>query len=367
METSMPPEIWKGDFMIDIDIQKSFRAFNISLKFTTSKNRCVIFGPSGSGKSSLLKMISGFYNPDSGIIKIKNNIFFSYKEKINLPIQLRNVGYLPQEYTLFPNMKIDENIKYGLKKRKTQNPMDITELAEKFNILNCLTKYPDEISGGQKQRAALARALIVKPDILLLDEPFSALDKHIREELRELVADVADSLSIPVLFVTHDLEEAFVFGEDIVIIKDGKVVEFGDKDRIFGKPSFVESARLMDFGNIWKIETIHKGYIELENSMKLIATSNCKRAAFCCIKPENIMILRDDIDISDKENRIGVTIRKINFRGRYVKILTETENKVPIHINIPPHILPKMSLKEGKTVTISLKKDSIILCKEFDL
>ena len=367
METFMPPEIWKGDSMIDIDIQKSFRDFSISLKFTTSKNRCVIFGPSGSGKSSLLKMIAGFYNPDFGTIKIKNKLFFSHKEKINLPIQLRNIGYLPQEYTLFPNMTVKENIKYGLKRRKTQKFMDITELAERFNISNCLEKYPYEISGGQKQRVALARALIVKPDILLLDEPFSALDKPIREELRELVADVADSFSISVLFVTHDLEEAFVFGKDMVIIKDGNVVEFGDKDRLFNKPTFIESARLMDFGNIWKIKTIHKGYIKLENSMRLTTTSAHQTASFCCIKPENVMILRDDVDISDKENKIKVKIKKINFRGRYVKIATETENRIPIHINIPPHILPKMSLKEGKTVTVSLKKDSIILCKKVDL
>ncbi len=329
-----------------------------------TKLRGVVFGASGSGKSSLLKMIAGFYNPDYGNIEMNGRLFFSSDNKISLSIQDRKIGYLPQEYTLFPNMTVRENIEYGIKKRKLGRETDIETLVRKFDIFNCLNKYPHEISGGQKQRAALARALMVKPNILLLDEPFSALDRPIREELRELVADVANSLSIPVLFVTHDLEEAFVFSEEIVVINDGRVIEFGDKKRVFEYPRFVETAALVDFGNIWKIKKISKGCVELENGLMLMCGNIDKDAKFCCIKPENVMILRSDLDVSDKENKIEATIEKINFRGRYINIICKTANGVLLHINIPPHILSKMSLREGKIITISLKKESIRLCRE---
>ncbi len=350
--------------MISVQIEKKLGSFNIDINFTINKKRAVIFGASGSGKSSLLKMIAGFYNPDFGSIIVNNRVFFSSDKKISLSIQKRNVGYLPQEYTLFPNMTVRENIEYGLKRKQKRSNLDTEELAERFNILECLNRYPAEISGGQRQRAALARALIVKPDILLLDEPFSALDKPIRKELRELVADVADSFSIPVLFVTHDLEEAFIFGEEIVIVKDGRVVEFGDKENIFEKPFYVETAKLIDFNNIWKIKKVTEGFVELENGFKLTCNATNKSAAFCCIKPENVMILRNDMDISDKENRIDVLIKRIKFRGRYINLLTEATNGALISINIPPHILSKMSLREGSRITVSLKKESIVLCKE---
>lgn len=353
--------------MIDIDIQKSLGRFNLSLKFSVESNRCVIFGQSGSGKSSLLKMIAGFYLPDAGFITVNKSIFFSSKDRVNLPIQARNVGYLPQEYTLFPNMTIKENIKYGLKKRK-KNSVEIGYLAEKFKIRDCLNKYPYQVSGGQKQRAALLRTIVVKPDILLLDEPFSALDRPIREELRELVAGVAESLGIPVIFVTHDLEEAFVFAKEIVVIKNGKVVEFGENNRVFLKPTFMETASLLDFGNIYEIEECRDDSVILKNGFRLMCSSKkiCN-AEFLCIKPENIMILREDTDNSDKENRVKVTIEKINLRGRYINLVTKTDGGVFLSINIPPHILEKMSLKLEKSIIVSIKRESVVFCRRFGL
>jgi molybdate transport system ATP-binding protein len=363
-ENAHASRVWKGVVLIYIDIFKQFNNFSLSLKFYSTKNRCVIFGHSGSGKSSLLKMISGFYSPDKGTIQLKDKVIFSSDKRINLPIQTRKIGYLPQEYTLFPNFNIKENIEYGLKKRKMKDVIGIENLAKKFDILNCLDKYPNQISGGQKQRAALARALIVKPSILLLDEPFSALDKPIREQLRELVADVADSFDIPVLFVTHDLEEAFVFAQEVVVIENGRVVEFGAKEKIFNTPSYIESAKLFNTMNIWEIEKFKENSVKLKNGLKL-SFGFCKRdAKFCCIKPENVMILRDDIDISTKENRVYVIIKKINMRGSYVHILTKTENSIEISINIPVHILSKMLLYVGKQITVSLKSESIFFCKE---
>ncbi len=352
--------------MININIYKNFKRTALRFSFVGKSHRMVLLGPSGSGKSLILKMIAGFFNPEKGEISIGDQVLFCSERKICVPIFQRNTGYLPQEYTLFPNMTVKENIQYGVKVHKI--PLDkgkFMDLVARFDMGAKLDQYPGTLSGGQKQRAALARVLLLNPRILLLDEPFSALDTSIRESLRDLVIEVADELKIPTLFVTHDFEEAFIFGKEIVLIQNGKVVEFGDRNQVFNRPVFVETSKMLGFMNFWSVSQVDANRVKTENGHTFTFSERfSKKAEYLCIRPENIMILREDKPYKNKlrQNVVGGTVRRIHHRGRYVNIVFCSLKGLVLHINVPEHAFNRLKLFKGKEIKVSLKEESIILC-----
>ena len=354
---------------IQVDISKSFKNLSLSFRFAVDNNRVVLFGPSGSGKSVLLKMIAGFFDPDEGEIRISDRIFYDRNNHINVPTYHRNIGFLPQEYTLFPNMTVEQNITYGLRTRKLpveQSSFD--RLIERFELGSKLSSYPRDLSGGQQQRAALARILLIRPYLLLLDEPFSALDSSIRESLRDLVMEIADEMEINVLFVTHDIEEAFVFSKEAIVILNGKVLEFGLRVQIFDRPKYVETARLVGFENIWPLKSAEAEKLYTENELALSYKGPVvQNARFLCIRPESIMILRDDQPYKKnlKENILNGLVTRIHDRGRYVRVLVKAENRFDVAVNIPSHAFSKLGLVIGKWIKVSLKEESIVLCKTY--
>lgn len=355
---------------LKLDLTKHFKNATLGISFAANTNRVVLFGPSGSGKSLILKMIAGFFNPEHGEIAVKDKLLFSTYQKIDLPIFERNIGYLPQEYTLFPNMTVEKNILYGLKTRqvpfKSESLQKLIDRLEIGSLLNC---NPKNLSGGQKQRAALARILMINPCILLLDEPFSALDTPIRESLRDLVIEIADEMNITVLFVTHDIEEAFVFGKEVVLVHKGKVIEYGARDQIFNRPAFVETSRLLGFINIWPIEKIDGNRAEIAKGIVFSFKGNCPPdVEFLCIRPENIMLLREEKPYKNRlrENIVGGVIKSIHHRGRYVQIKFKGFNDLSLTINMPEHAFNKLKLTVGKEIKVSLKEESVVLCRKFE-
>jgi len=227
--------------MIKINISKKLGGKYFSYKFESDKKRIVIFGPSGAGKSNLIKMIIGFYPPDDGVIEVEDRVFFNSNKKVNIPVNKRNIGYVPQEYTLFPHLNIKENILYGVKVKGQDVDSDLYQfLVSSLEIEHLLDRYPHDLSGGEKQRVAIARSFIVKPSLLIFDEPFSSLDKPIKEKLINMIELLFNKIEIPSIFITHDIDDAFLLGDDVVIIYKGKVLEYGEKDRIFSKPIFYE-------------------------------------------------------------------------------------------------------------------------------
>ncbi len=353
--------------MIQLKVSKALKSLHLSFSFQANSNRIVLFGPSGSGKTLLLKMIAGFFDPDNGKITINDTSFFDAADNASLPIHQRNIGYLPQEYTLFPNMNVCENILYGLKARKLA--LDKTHfqyLIERLGISNTLDSYPSQLSGGQQQRAALARSLMVSPDVLLLDEPFSALDSSIRESLRDLVIDIADEFDITTLFVTHDLEEAFIFGREIVLVNKGKVLEYGPKEQVYYRPNFAETASLLGFINIWPIASQKDNIVTTEFGTELSCRGKFDpSASFCCIRPENIMFLREDRPFKEaiKKNILPGVISSIHNRGHYMNVEMVTPEGMILSINIPEHAFNHMKLEKDKFCKVSLKEESIILCR----
>lgn len=350
--------------MLKVNIHKQFKSKQMHFEFVSDARRMVIFGPSGSGKSTLLKMIAGFFHPDAGSILLDDLTLFNSNSKQVIPSHLRNIGYLPQEYTLFPNMTVRQNILYGVNvKKQAVEPTLFDEVIDRFGIADCLDRMPNTLSGGQQQRAALARILLMKPCLLLLDEPFSALDVPIRENLRDLVMDITDEMNIPAVFVTHDIEEAYIFAQDLIVMNHGRIIESGSRNDLYHCPSHAEVARLLDFKNIWDISTVEGGLLILRNGIKLLSGDiKESTSGVVCIRPENIMILREDVPVKTvlKENVLSCTIQQIHERGKYIKLDVVSVEGLSVVIHMPEHAFHKMQLAVDLQISISLKKESIV-------
>lgn len=213
--------------MLNVQIQKRLPEFFLDVSFVVQPEVAVLFGPSGSGKTTILNCIAGLVHPDAGQITLGGKPFYEQGRK-PLPVQKRNIGYLFQDYALFPHMTVEQNIRYGMRRRraeKTEKEAGLHDLLATVGIDQLLDKYPHQLSGGQKQRVALVRALATKPDILLLDEPLSALDADTRRQCQDELLRLHAMWNIPFLLVTHDREEAEKLADVILFIEGGTLKE----------------------------------------------------------------------------------------------------------------------------------------------
>ena len=265
--------------LLKVNIQKELNEFDLEVDFELKNRRLGILGPSGCGKSMTLKSIAGIITPDEGIISLdtdEETVYFDSKRKINLKPQNRNVGYLFQNYALFPNMTVEENIAIGLS--KDDQGKTVSDMIKRFHLEGLEKRYPRQLSGGQQQRVALARIMAYGPDVILLDEPFSAMDTFLKEQLRlELVNSLKgfDGFSI---MVTHDRDEAFQFCDELIVLDKGKIIAKADTYEVFENPKKVEVARLTGCKNISRIEVIDAGDavidFEISESMQTAAQEN---------------------------------------------------------------------------------------------
>ena len=221
--------------MITVNILKKIHTQNgdteLQINFELKQNTCTaIYGESGSGKTTILRLIAGLSKPDSGIIQSSDEIFFDSELNINIEVQKRNIGFVFQDYALFPNMTVEENILFALanKFEKKEKASYIDQLMTIMEINNLVKKYPHQISGGQKQRVALARALARKPKILLLDEPLSALDYAMRAKLQEYLIKLMNLYSFTTVLVSHDLQEVKAMANQLIHLKNGAITSTRD-------------------------------------------------------------------------------------------------------------------------------------------
>lgn len=210
--------------MLEVQIYKKLAEFDLDASFQVDDNILGLMGASGSGKSMTLKCIAGIETPDQGRIVLNNRVLFDSEKKINVPIQKRNVGYMFQSYALFPNMNVYENISVGLRARKVKDvDIVVQKVMQQFRVFELASRYPKQLSGGQRQRVALARLMAYEPDVLLLDEPFSALDEDLKKDLlQELKSEL--QISKPVIFVSHDKEEVNELCDLKYKIKQGEII-----------------------------------------------------------------------------------------------------------------------------------------------
>lgn len=228
-----------------VDIEKKCGDFELKVKFETADEVFSILGASGCGKSLTLKCIAGIEKPDRGIIKLDDKVLFDSERKINLPARDRKVGYLFQDYALFPNMTVLQNIMCGAKDKAIAG-----EFVDKFYLKGKENLYPAQLSGGQKQRVALARMLSAKPDVIMLDEPFSALDNFLKTQLEREIMNVIDSYERPVLFVSHDRNEVYRLTDRIAVMEEGSIVDVQLKQEIFSNPKTLTATLLTGCKNI---------------------------------------------------------------------------------------------------------------------
>lgn len=243
--------------VLQVNITKNLREFRLDAEFTARKGCLGILGPSGCGKSMTLKSIAGIVRPDSGRIVFQGGgqdqerVLYDREKKVDLSPQKRKVGYLFQNYALFPNMTVEENIGAGIRtgNRKEQ----VSQMVERFRLQGLEKRYPRQLSGGQQQRVALARMLACRPDVLLFDEPFSAMDMFLREKLRLELAEVLESCQGVSILVTHDRDEAYQLCDRLVLLDGGRMLAYGPTHDIFANPGTCQAARLTGCKNISKI------------------------------------------------------------------------------------------------------------------
>lgn len=209
--------------------QNELHSFDLDIQIQSSAKNLVLFGPSGAGKTQVLKMLAGLVEPDSGFIKMGNETLFDSNLNIDRPPQQRSLAYVFQDYALFPHLTVRQNIAFSanktwLNKGRQFTNADVDEWMVKFQLTHLANQYPHQLSGGQSQRVALARALVSKPKGLLLDEPFTALDQELRRTLRQELHALLQQLSIPMILISHDQEDVDLFGEEVISIKNGKTI-----------------------------------------------------------------------------------------------------------------------------------------------
>jgi len=239
---------------IYVDIKKTIGNFTLDVSFEADHETLSLLGGSGCGKSMTLRCIAGIVTPDEGIIRINDHVVYDSKKHINLKPQKRRVGYLFQNYALFPNMTVAENIMVGLEREhgmsRTRRRQIAEEYIERLHLTGKSDCYPSQLSGGQQQRAALARILVSQPDILLLDEPFSALDASLRWEMEQEVRQTIRDYQGTTILVTHNRDEVYRLSDKIAVYNNGKIDILGDKWDIFADPLTAVSARLTGCKNL---------------------------------------------------------------------------------------------------------------------
>ena len=247
-----------------VDIHRDLGVFTLDAAFRAENGVTCLLGPSGCGKSMTLKCIAGIERPDKGHIELDGRVLFDSEKKINLPPQERRVGYLFQNYALFPNMTVRQNILCGLRREKDREARE-RKLQEMLRLMRLegLEKHrPSQLSGGQQQRAALARILVSEPQLLLLDEPFSALDGHLRDALKIELRDVLQQFGREVLMVTHDRNEAYNMSREIAVMDAGKLLTVQPTKQLFADPGSAAAASLTGCKNI--AEAVKCGEYEAE-------------------------------------------------------------------------------------------------------
>ena len=314
-----------------------------------------LVGPSGCGKTTTLRLIAGFIKPNNG------KIYINGKVVNDLPVKKRNIGIVFQNYALFPNLNVFENIAFGLRARK-ENPKVIEEEVKKLiNIVGLSGKeksFPKELSGGQQQRVALARSLAIRPEILLLDEPLSALDAKVRLNLRYEIKRLQREFGITTIYVTHDQEEALSISDRVAVMKAGTIEQLGASMEIYNRPKTKFVADFIGISNFLKAVSIGEGRVRIKDKIFYVeGLGEVRGELLLTIRPENIEIESDLSRLPDRKNTLGGTVKGVTFLGPIMRVLVSTKLDTDLLVDLPAG---KFFWRGGEDVYLYLNPEKFV-------
>ena len=317
------------------DINKTFGDYKASdhVSFGIEKGKLIgLLGPSGSGKTTILRMIAGLEQPDSGEIIIDGKVVN------DIPASERGIGFVFQSYALFRYMTVYDNIAFGQKADKTYIKKRVTELIELIGLKGLEKRYPSQLSGGQRQRVAFARALAPNPQLLLLDEPFAAIDAKIRQELRSWLKEMIEKLGITSIFVTHDQDEAIEVADEIIITNAGRIEQKGTPVEVYRNPETAFTASFFGQPSILKNADDFHTFTQAEGADKII------------VRPEFVKVSRlDEVEKFRSSVSQGV-VERVSFRGDNLELQIRVNNSVVT----ARRSLEKADVREGEIVNVFL-------------
>ncbi len=363
--------------MFEIAIHKRLGEFRLDVELAAAENQSIVlFGPSGAGKSMTLAAIAGFIPLDAGRICVDGRVLFDSDAGIDLSSQARRVGLVKQDLALFPHLTAEQNICYGLFRESADTRQTRTrELLHLMNLDGFAARYPAQLSGGQQQRVALARALAPRPDLLLLDEPFSALDAPTRMELRRELLALQRKFQVPTVFVTHDLGEAYFLADQLAVIDAGEILQMDSPGEILRRPRDLRVARALGVKNILPGTVVARGesgYRVRVGEVTLDAPPYPfapGARVYVCLRPERVMLLRPErAGESSDENALGGEIVRemtdgmnatLFFRASGARLVAEQD--YDLQIELPVYIYERLDLARRRQWTVSLRKNAMHL------
>ena len=341
---------------VDFTVDGKIKVKNVSLSIENEVDVICLLGPSGIGKTTILRTIAGLEKIKNGSIQLKDKILSS--KKINVEPEDRNVSLSFQENSLFPHFTIEENILLGVEKNKDKKDkkINLKEIIQLLDIKKILNKYPHQISAGEAQRASLARALMTKPDLLLLDEPLSNVDKSFKEEIQVRLKKILNRLKISTIIVTHDSYEAFYLGNKCAIILDGQVKQFDDPYNVYHFPNSVEVVNFLNRGIL--IPAKVTGENSLENKDLVTIKGNFIKHY---PKGSNVKLLLqpEDLEHDDKSNlKLEVVDRR--FLGTNFIYTLKTSNNLLIPVFVHSHHVHQHEVDEKFGIKRPINIDNIV-------
>jgi len=341
---------------INIDVEFSCKAGDV----------LAIVGPSGSGKTTLLRCIAGLHNPQNGFISFAGKLWFDAEKKFYVVPQQRQVGFVFQDFALFPHLTVLDNIQLAM---PVSSKVGAHQLLARVHLTGLENRKPETLSGGQKQRVALARALAIEPQILLLDEPFSSVDQVTRRKLRLEMLQLTRQLAVPIILVTHDLDEACLLANKMVVLHKGVALQSGEPQVLLKKPANATVARLVDVKNLFNGTVIKHGgmsFLQWEAETLTLPGNPFDNGASVswCIRSADILLhSRIRPSGGEKENPLTVTIEELMLVGGIFNLIVSLSgsHQVLLHMDLPPHVVERNHLKIGESINISIPEQAIHL------
>ena len=354
--------------MLEFDLSKTYGAFTLNLAATVGNEWLVLLAPSGAGKSLTLNLIAGMTKPDAGYVRLNGRTISDTAQGVTVPMRHRRIGYVFQDYALFPHMTTARNIAYGLPKGSDRSAV-VERWCRFFHLSGKEEFYPRELSGGQRQRVALARALANEPDLMLLDEPLSALDRRIRASLQRDLADLKNDLSLPVILVTHDFSEAQMLGDRVAVLEGGQLLEMGEKKHIFAHPRRHETARFLGVENVIPARVEGRdGDGEVTVAMgewKVTVPSDPHfmpgDAVYFCIRAADVRL---KVDERERPNPFSAHVARIIPEGgtNRVELNHVTEGGPGLILLMDDYVIGRYGMNPGSPITVWLPSEKAFLC-----